>query len=102
MKQRLTLWAAGLAFLAGTLLPLVFHAQPGAPQPSAPPATPRVAAANPAPQRRREIREAMRLLEDAKHELEGVEGDFHGHRVKAIEHVNKALDECQKALEAGR
>jgi hypothetical protein len=44
----------------------------------------------------------MRLLDDAKHELEGVEGDFHGHRVKAIEHVNRALEECRKALEVGR
>jgi hypothetical protein len=44
----------------------------------------------------------VRLLEDAKRELEGVEGDFHGHRVKAIEHVNRALEECHRALESGR
>jgi hypothetical protein len=44
----------------------------------------------------------MRLLEEAKHELEGVEGDFHGHRVRAIEHVNRALDECHRAIEVAR
>jgi len=102
MKRRLISWAAGVALLAATLLPVLFHAQPGSPQPSASAATPRAAAASPAPQRRREIREAIRLLEEAKHELEGVEAGFHGHRGRAIGRVNQALEECRRALAAGR
>lgn len=102
MKRRLTLWAAGLALLAATLLPLVFHAQPGSPQPGALPATPRVAAATPAPQRHPRIMAAIRHLEEAKRELEGAQGDFHGHRGRAIGHVNQAIEECNKALEWAR
>ena len=98
MKRGLVSWAAGLALLTAASLPVLFHAQPGFPQPSSPP-TPRVAPASPAPQRHMEIREAIRLLEDANRHLQNAEGDFHGHRGKAIEHVNKALEECHKALE---
>ncbi|MGO8732656.1 MAG: hypothetical protein ACLQVM_07675 [Terriglobia bacterium] len=102
MKRMLISWAAGLALLAATTLPVVFHAQPGSPQPSAPPATPRAAAASPAPQRHPRIEAAIRHLEEAKHELEAAEGGFHGHRDKAIGHVNQALEECHKALASGR
>jgi hypothetical protein len=102
MKQRLTLWAAGVALLAATLLPIVFHAQPGSPQPGAPAATPPVAAASPAPQRHPRIVAAIRNLEQARRELDAAEGDFHGHRAKAIGHVNQAIEECNKALEFPR
>ena len=102
MKLRLTLWAAGLALLAGILLPLVFHARPGSAQPGAPPVSARVAAASPAPQHHHpRIEAAIRHLEEAKHELEAAPAEFHGHRVKAIEHVNRALAECNRALETG-
>ena len=99
MTRRLTLWAAGLAILAATLLPIVFHAHPGSPQPTSPPATPRVAAAAPAPQHHPRIEAAIRHLEEAKRELEAAEGDFHGHRAKAIALVDQALEQCHKALE---
>ena len=102
MKQRLTLWAAGGALLAATVLPLVFHAQPVSPQPGMPPATPRVAAASPAPQQHPRIEAAIHHLEEAKRELEAAPEEFHGHRVKAIGHVNQALDECHRALESVR
>jgi hypothetical protein len=102
MKLKLTLWAAGLALLAGILLPLVFHAQPASPQPGASLAAPRVAAASPAPQRHPRIVEAIRLLQGAKHELEAAPEEFHGHRAKAIGHIDQALEECHKALEAGK
>jgi hypothetical protein len=101
MKRRSVLCAAGLAPLAAALLPAVFRAQPGSPQPSAPPATPRVGPASPAPIVL-EIHQAIRSLEEAKHHLEITEDEFHGHRVRAIEHVNRALEECHKALEEGR
>ena len=102
MKRTLISWAVGVALLAATLLPVVFHAQPGSPQPSAPPVTPRAAAASPAPQRHPRIAEAIRLLQGAKRELEAAPEEFHGHRVKAIGHINQAIEECQKALEAGK
>jgi len=102
MKQRLWLWAAGIALLAATVLPLAFHAQPGTSQPGTPAATPRVAAASQAPQHHPRIEAAIRHLEQAKHELEAAPAEFHGHRVKAIEHVNQALEECHKALESGQ
>ena len=101
MKRTLISWAVGVALLAATLLPVVFHAQPGSPQPSAPAATPRAGAANPAPQRHPRIEAAIRNLEEARRELEAAPAEFHGHRAKAIAHVDHALEECRKALAAG-
>jgi hypothetical protein len=34
-------------------------------------------------------------MRGAKHELETAEHDFHGHRVKAIEHLNQAIHEAE-------
>ena len=45
-----------------------------------------------------EIRHAIQHLEQAKHSLENAAHDFGGHRAKALEHVNQALEECQQAL----
>jgi len=102
MTKRLTIWALGLAVVVAASLPLVFHAQPRSPQPAAAAATPSpVPAASPAPQHHPRIEAAIRHLEEAKHELEAAPEEFHGHRVKAIEHVNQALGECHKALEVG-
>jgi len=101
MKQRLTLWALGLAILGAALLPLVFHAQPGSPHPGVPPTPIPAAAASPAPQHPR-IEAAIRHLEEARRELQASPEEFHGHRVKAIGHVDQALAECQRALESVR
>lgn len=49
-----------------------------------------------------EIRAAMRHLEQAKQSLEHAAHDFGGHRVKALEHVNQALAECNEALNFDR
>jgi hypothetical protein len=100
MKRTLISCAVGVALLAVALLPVVFHAQPGSPRPSAA-ATPGAAAASPAPQHHPRIEAAIRHLEEAKAELEAAPAEFHGHRVKAIERVNQALEECGKALAAG-
>jgi hypothetical protein len=100
MKRKLVSWAAGLALLAAMLLPVVFHAHPGSPQPSSPPAPPRVAAAAPAPQRTKEVDEAFRLLEDAKRHLLGGQTEVYGHRRKAVEFIDNALRECKLAAEA--
>ena len=103
MTKRLTIWALGLAVVVAASLPLVFHAQPSSPQPAAAAAVPApVPAASPAPQYHHpRIDAAIRHLEEAKHELEAAPEEFHGHRVKAIEHVDQALAECRKALEVG-
>jgi hypothetical protein len=101
MKRILILCAVGVALLAATLLPVVFHAQPGSPRPGAAAATPGAAAASPAPQHHPRIEAAIRHLEQAKAELEAAPAEFHGHRHMAIVRVNQALDECGKALAAG-
>jgi len=102
MKRTLISWAVGVALLTATLLPVVFHAQPGSPRPGAPAATLAAAAASPAPQHHPRIEAAIHHLEQAKAELEAAPEEFHGHRVKAIEHLNHALEECHKALESAR
>ena len=102
MKQRLSLWALGLAILGAVLLPLAFRAQPASPHPAMPPVPVHAAAPTPAPQQHPRIEAAIHHLEEAKHELEAAPEEFHGHRVKAIAHVNQALDECHKALESVR
>jgi len=101
MKQRLSLWALGLAILGAVLLPLAFRAQPASPHPGVSPAPIPAAAASPAPQHPR-IEAAIRHLEQARRELEAAPEEFHGHRAKAIGHVDQALAECHRALESVR
>jgi len=48
------------------------------------------------------IHAAQRDLINAKTTLEHAAHDFGGHRVKAIEHINGALEELRLALEADR
>ena len=45
-----------------------------------------------------EIMKAMRNLEQAKKNLQAADRDFGGHRTKAVDAVNLALDECKAAL----
>ena len=45
-----------------------------------------------------EIRSAIQHLEQAKRNLENAAHDFGGHRAKALEHVNQALEQCHEAL----
>jgi hypothetical protein len=49
-------------------------------------------------ERHPEIQAAIRHLREAKMNLEKANHDFGGHRVKALEHVNQALEECNDAL----
>ena len=102
MKRTLILCAAVVALLSATLLPIVFHAQPGSPRPGAPAATPGPAAASPAPQRFPHMAAAIRHLEQAKQELDAAEPQFHGHREKALDLVHHALEECHRGIESAR
>ncbi len=45
-----------------------------------------------------EIMRAMRNLEQAKRNLQNGAHDFGGHRAKALEHTEQALQECREAL----
>ena len=49
-----------------------------------------------------EIQGAIRSLEQAKHQLQHAAHDFDGHRSKALEHIDQALQECHAALRADR
>ena len=100
MKRILMSWSATVVLLAAISLPLILHGQPRTPLPAAPPPTPAAAAGNPAPEHHPEIVAAIRALENAKNHLESADRDFHGHRAKALGHVNEALEECHKALES--
>jgi hypothetical protein len=42
------------------------------------------------------IHEGLEAMRDAKHHLEAAEGDFHGHRHKAIEHLDMAIHEAEE------
>jgi hypothetical protein len=59
---------------------------------AAPPAAPAVA---PAPERHPHIDEALESMRAAKHHLETADHDFEGHRMKAIEHLDKAIHEAE-------
>lgn len=41
------------------------------------------------------ITEALEAMRGAKHHLESAEHDFHGHRAKALEHLNQAIHEAE-------
>ena len=53
-------------------------------------------------ERHPEIVAAIEHLREAKRNLESARHDFGGHRVKALEHVNEALEECNQALNFDR
>jgi hypothetical protein len=54
-----------------------------------------VGAAAPAPPHPH-ITEALESMRAAKHHLETASHDFHGHRVKAIEHLDQAIHEAEE------
>ena len=89
-----------LLILATVLFTLAFTAAAAGPkhgracQPAAAaPAPAAVPAAMPAPHPH--ITEGLEAMRNAKHHLETAEHDFHGHRVKAIEHLNMAIHEAE-------
>jgi hypothetical protein len=84
------------ALLSGTLLLPAGLAQP-APQYSPPQGQGEMNRGG--KERHPEIRDAIRALENARNHLQKGAHDFGGHRVKALEHVNQALEECRQALQ---
>ncbi len=95
MKKNLAIWLGSISLLAVLLVPA---------------RVPSLGQETPAQERREErgerrephqhIRAAMRALENAKRQLQEGAHDFGGHRVRALEHVDQALEECRAALRA--
>jgi hypothetical protein len=89
-----------LLILVTVLVTLAFTAAAAGPKAAAQPAAAAVpaqpaAAAAPAPAPHPHIHEALESMRGAKHELETAAHDFHGHRVKAIEHLDQAIHEAE-------
>ncbi len=61
-------------------------------------AAPAVAAPAPMPPHPH-IAEGLQAMQSAKHHLEMAEHDFHGHRTKAIEHLNQAIHEAEICMQ---
>ncbi len=70
---------------------------PAAPVPvAAAPASPTVAVAAPALPPHPRIHEAIDMMRGAREHLAHAEGEFHGHRDKAIEHLDRAIREAEE------
>jgi hypothetical protein len=88
-----------LLITATLLLTLSFSVAAAGPKSPAAPVP--VAAAVPAPAApaamppHPHIDEALEAMRNAKHHLESAEHDFHGHRAKAIGHLNQAIREAE-------
>ena len=102
MTRGLVRCALGVLLVGAILLAVVFRAHPESEQTAAPSGSARAVSANPAPQTRPPLEEAVRDLERAKRDLEASSGKFNWHRAKAIDYVNQALEECNKALRSVR
>jgi hypothetical protein len=57
------------------------------------------AAASPAMPPHPEIGAALEAMHNAKHHLDDAAHDFHGHRVKAIEHLDQAIHEAEICMQ---
>jgi hypothetical protein len=53
------------------------------------------AAVAPVPPPHPHIHEGLEAMRNAKHHLESAASDFHGHRLKAIEHLDQAIHEAE-------
>jgi hypothetical protein len=108
MRRTMLVCLAAVAVLGFALLSGAPKAQPHpspAPTAVAAPAAAPAPVAAPVPQRPErhpEIRAAIRNLEEARGHLQAAAHDFGGHRVKALEHTNKAIEECREALRSDR
>jgi hypothetical protein len=91
-----------LLITAMLLLTLAFPAAAAGPKAPAAvvagaPASPAVAAPTPMPPHPR-VHEAIEAMRNAREHLAHAEGEFHGHREKALEHLDKAIHEAEICL----
>jgi len=85
------------AMLLLTLALTAAAAGPKAPAPAvaAGPASPAAAAPAPMPQHPR-VHEALEAMRSARDHMSHAEGEFHGHRARAIEHLDAAIHEAEE------
>jgi hypothetical protein len=91
-----------LLITATLLFTLAFSVAAAGPKPAATPAAVAAAPASPAavapalmPPHPR-VHEAIEAMRNAKEHLAHAEGEFHGHRAKAIEHLDMAIHEAEE------
>ncbi len=88
-----------LLITATLLFTLAFPVAASGPKSAAvvatPPASPAVAAPAPQPPHPR-VHEAIEAMRHAREHLEHAEGEFHGHRARAIEHLDRAIHEAEE------
>lgn len=109
MTKKVTSILAASAFALALSLPVATSAEPGLPTAKAPTAkAPTAKALTTAAQdrddreRHPEIRDAIGLLNRAQARLNHAAHDFHGHRVKAMQHISEALEELHAAQASDR
>jgi hypothetical protein len=87
-----------LIIMVTLLLTLAFSAAAASPKaaatPAAAPASPAAAAPTPMPPHPR-VDHALENLRSARDHMAHAEGEFHGHRDKAIEHIDAAIHEAE-------
>ena len=89
-----------LLITATLLLTLAFSAAAASPKAAATPvaavpAGPAAAAPTPMPPHPR-VHEALEAMRSARDHMAHAEGEFHGHRAKAIEHLDAAIHEAEE------
>jgi hypothetical protein len=89
-----------LVILVTVLLTLAFSAAAASPKAAAAvaPASPAVAAPAPMPPHPR-VHDALEELRHAREHMEHADGEFHGHRAKAIEHIDAAIHEAEICMQ---
>lgn len=101
MQSKTVTWVAVIAFGIGMALPIShpFRTVAAAvPQPAAQPAAEPGLGREAHPQ----IRAALRALENARDHLQRGAHDFGGHRARALQLADQAIQECQAALQYDR
>ena len=89
-----------LLIMATLLFALAFPVAAAGPKAPVAPAVAAVApvpapAVAPVPPPHPHIHEGLEAMRNAKHHLESATSDFHGHRLKAIEHLDQAIHEAE-------
>ena len=90
-----------LVMLAMLVLTLAFSAAASPKAPAAAvavaPASPAAAAPTPVPPHPR-VEHALEAMRSARDHMSHAEGEFHGHRAKAIEHLDAAIHEAEECM----
>lgn len=83
MKRKLTIWISLVALVLALGVPLLH-----------------TALAKPVPASHPEYREAVESLRNARKHLEKADADGYGHRDRAMRAIDRAIGECDQAVQA--